>query len=848
MSDVRIQPRDRTKTEHVGSVDKVIWHDDEKPVSILALVDGLKVVVDAPSSAFTRGQLYRFLGRWEEGPRGPQFAAGTFVRLEPHSKVGVLKYLSEVCTGVGHRLAERLWDQFGPDAVKMLREEPDKVASAGVMSADAARDAARDLARFAGLEGTRVDLFGLFSGRGFPRKLVQHAIAEWGANAPSVIRADPFRLLTARLPGCGFKRCDSLYLDMGKRRDALKRQALAGWNALREDRTGSTWLPAQNVVTAIEDTVPCAADPVKAIKLGIRGGLFDLRRDGPRRWVAVADHARAEQRVADAIARLNCGPVGWPSELPSSQSEGDGLPSAHQVAELLKAIKSPVGCYIGGPGTGKTHSLAFVIRWLVERHGSKAVAVAAPTGKAANRARESLASRGLEAVKVGTIHGLLGFRGDGFNHNRDKPLPFRFLVIDESSMVDASLMASLLDACSPPIQIPEQPEIVIPAGQVVYPACRRCRRALKDPESWAIGYGPDCAKLVDEADYAPIAVSRANAEIVIAAKPAEVLPGAHILFVGDPFQLAPVGHGAPLRDFLAAGLAQGELTEVRRNAGLIVRACAAIKAGHSPLFADRFDLDADDPQNLRFIECRPDETLDLIEDVLASMSRFDPLWDCQILVGTNDKSDVSRKAVNARFTKVLNPSGRKVPGIPFAVGDKVICTSNSRLRIATPAGKFFTPQQAEDAGNYIANPDSEVYIANGEIGRVGAVGSGGMVFTVGPKSAWVPKSKPKSDDDGDDADKAPNAGGAMGDFEPACAITGHKSQGSEWPVTIIVADKAAGAVADRNWWYTAISRASKACLIVGDRAAFDAQRRRQSLIHRKTFLTELIRGDAEQSL
>jgi exodeoxyribonuclease V alpha subunit len=777
MSDVRTQPRDRTKTEHVGSVDKVIWHDDEKPVSILALVDGLKVVVDAPSSAFTRGQLYRFLGRWEEGPRGPQFAAGTFVRLEL-----VPKPLGKTVADPGADFRQVLQHPgfgvgFEPDAVKMLREEPDKVASAGVMSADAARDAARDLARFAGLEGTRVDLFGLFSGRGFPRKLVEHAISKWGANAPEIIKADPFHLLTGRLPGCGFRRVDKLYCDLGKRRNALKRQALAGWNALREDRTGSTWLPAQLVVSAIEQAVPGTDDPVKAIKLGIRGGLFRLRRDGSARWVAVADHARAEQRVADSTARLRKSLSMWPTDIPISTDEGDGLPSEHQRAELLKAISSPIGCFTGGPGTGKTHTLSFALRRVVEQFGEKLVAVCAPTGKAAVRATESLAARGVP-IGATTVHQLLEIgrsghdgQGWGFQRNRDNPLTQRFVIVDETSMKDTSLMADLLDACG---------------------------------------------------------------------------DGTQVLFVGDPFQLAPVGHGAPLRDFLAAGLAQGELTEVRRNAGLIVRACAAIKAGHSPIFTDRFDLDADDPQNLRFIECRPDETLDLIEDVLASMSRFDPLWDCQILVGTNDKSDVSRKAVNARFTKVLNPSGRKVPGIPFAVGDKVICTSNSRLRVATPAGKFFTPQQAEDAGNYIANPDSEVYIANGEIGRVAAVGSGGMVFTVGPKSAWVPKSKPKSDDDGDEADK-PAGGGAMGDFEPACAITGHKSQGSEWPVTIIVADKAAGAVADRNWWYTTISRASKACLIVGDRAAFDAQRRRQSLIHRKTFLAELIRGDAEQS-
>ena len=774
-------PADRTRREYIGLLDRVIWSDADQPVSILALTDGRSVVVDAPPDAFVRGQRYRFLGRWEEGRRGPQFKAGTFVHDTPHSRTAVVKYLTDVCAGVGQRTAEKLWQHFEQDAVRVLREEPDKVHQAGIMGEEAARDAARDLERFAGLEGTRVELFGLFAGRGFPRKLVEHAISRWGARAPEIVRADPFKLLTARLPGCGFRRCDKLYLELGKRPAALKRQALAGWNALRDDRTGSTWLPAETVAKAIRDAVP-AVDPVKAIKLGIRGGLFRVHRDGPRRWIAVADHARAEQRVADNLARLVKSPTAWPTDMPVSAAEGDGLPSVHQASELARATGGAIGCFTGGPGTGKTHTLSFILRRLVSLFGDEAVAVVAPTGKAAVRATESLVARGV-GLRAKTIHRLLEIGrsghdggGWGFQKNRDNPLSQRFLIVDEASMIDANLMADLLDACQ---------------------------------------------------------------------------DGTHVLFVGDPFQLPPVGHGAPLRDMLAAGVAQGELTEVRRNAGSIVRACAEVKAGGRPTIPDRFDLDAADPANLRFVESPSVETLDVIEDTLLAMTRFDRVWDAQILTATNDKSEVSRKAVNARLGKVLNPDGRTVYPIPFAVGDKVICTKNSQLPTAIPhkgPGGIIP----EDAGAWQVDKDTEVYLANGEIGRVAAVGTGGMVVVAGDKSAWVPKSKPKADDE--DGASGGGGGGAMGDFDHAWAITGHKSQGSEWPLVIVIADKAGGGVADRNWWYTAISRASKACLVVGDRTAFDVQCRRQSLTLRKTFLTDLIRdsrpaeGDGESSL
>jgi hypothetical protein len=383
MHDLKSVPRDATRKEHIGLLDRIVWSDADKPVSILVLTDGKSVVVDAPPGDFVRGQRYRFLGRWDEGKFGPQFRASTYVRDEPHTRNGVVKYLSDVCEGVGSKIADRLWDRYETDAVRVLREEPEKVASDGVMSLDAARDAARDLARFTGLEQTRIDLFGLFAGRGFPGKLVEHALSRWGARAPQIIRTDPFRMLTARLPGCGWRRCDKLYLDSGGRREALKRQALAGWNALREDRTGSTWLPASVVVQAIQDAVPGSADPVKAIKLGIRGQLFRIRRIEAERWVAVADHARAEQRVADNIARLRTSPSQWPTDIPVTTNDGDGLPSVHQTEQLRQATSAAIGCFTGGPGTGKTHSLSFVLREVIARWGEKAVAVVAPTGKAA---------------------------------------------------------------------------------------------------------------------------------------------------------------------------------------------------------------------------------------------------------------------------------------------------------------------------------------------------------------------------------------------------------------------------------------------------------------------------------
>ncbi|MDO9601280.1 MAG: exodeoxyribonuclease V subunit alpha, partial [Rhodocyclaceae bacterium] len=103
----------------------------------------------------------------------------------------------------------------------------------------------------------------------------------------------------------------------------------------------------------------------------------------------------------------------------------------------------------GGPGTGKTHTLARIIALLLEENAALRIALAAPTGKAAARMTEALRAAGVAVAPEGqTLHRLLGMRADGsgFYHCRERPLAVDVLVVDEASMIDLSLMCHLLDA------------------------------------------------------------------------------------------------------------------------------------------------------------------------------------------------------------------------------------------------------------------------------------------------------------------------------------------------------------------------------------------------------------------
>jgi exodeoxyribonuclease V alpha subunit len=780
--------RDRTKVEHVALVREVRFPRPNQPQDggfvILELTDGFSAHGNAHPSQFAPGIQYRFMGRWKNDPKwGDQFAFTSFTVHGFSGRAGVVNYLAKTCEGIGEKTADRLWTAYGTHAVEILRTDPGRPVADGLLRDDVARAAAEDLEREKHLEHTRIELHDLLHGRGFHGRLLMQAILKWGAKAPAVIRRDPFKLLG--LAGAGYKRCDKLWRELGLPLDRLKRQLYAALNEIAQDRDGHTWISADRARDCLIAAVGAdGAQPKRALKLGIRAGKLAARRDPADGaiWVSLQHRAEAERRIADGIKRLcwaadaTGGGTGvlWPDSIPVSQADGDALPSAHQAEELRKAFLAPVGCFTGGPGTGKTHTLAFALRQLVARHGLSQVAVAAPTGKAAVRATQALVAAGL-TIRATTIHQLLEIGrnghdggGWGFLRNRDNPLDVAFLVIDESSMIDTSLMADVLDACA---------------------------------------------------------------------------DGTHVLFVGDPYQLAPVGHGAPLRDIIAARVPTGELTEVRRNAGRIVLACRDIKAGRPVEFSPRTDLDAEVPENLRLVERPGDQTADAVCSLLgAGVKGFHPTWQTQVIVALNDKGACSRNDLNSRLQKLLNPDGYAHPKCRFRVGDKVICLKNTWLRVCVPVCGGLSAEAECDAGNYRElGKDNELYCANGEIGRVVAVGEKGFIARMG-ESDHLLHVGAKKKDDGDDADGAGEKASAAGtDFDWAYAVTGHKMQGSQAPCVIIVADEAATGVAAREWWYTSLSRASKLCVVVGPGATVQKQAARVALVRRKTFLAETIR-------
>lgn len=291
-----------------------------------------------------------------------------------------------------------------------------------------------------------------------------------------------------------------------------------------------------------------------------------------------------------------------------------------------------------------------------------------------------------------------------------------------------------------------------------------------------------------------------------------------VLFVGDPFQLPPVGKGRPFLDMIQSGLIpHGNLTETHRFAGRIATVCESIKQGLPWDPSRQLDLSEEYPENFLHVEQR--QSPEVISVVRSLVERFklrtdDVMRDVQIIVPVNEKSPLSRKTLNTILQNQLNPTGERLEGTEYRVGDKVICLRNDKRPVAIE----------DHRGEFDINPEIEGYVSNGEIGYIRHLTTKFMIVAFEGHRSLVAIPRPEW----------------KGDISLAYAITCHKSQGGQWRFVVVIADDYAGArmIANRSWWYTAISRAKEICITVGQRRVIHQDCSVVDAHSRRTFLVE----------
>ena len=284
-----------------------------------------------------------------------------------------------------------------------------------------------------------------------------------------------------------------------------------------------------------------------------------------------------------------------------------------------------------------------------------------------------------------------------------------------------------------------------------------------------------------------------------------------VVLVGDHNQLPPVGPGNILRDLIESRvLPTTILDDIVRQAGVLKENSMAILKGEVPKTPQRdtsvrgawyvADQHTDAERVQRFV-------LDLFERTLSEKLGFDILRDVQLLTPTH-KGPIGTVELNAKLQRLLQRKlwNYDVPPVQpgrrpkLLVNDKVIQTRN----------------------NY------DLGIMNGAMGIVRNVGfDGSLAVEFEDKMVHIKAGSPH-----------------RGDIQLAYALTIHKSQGSEFPCSIVIAHKSHSFMHHRNLLYTGVTRASQTAIIVGDHWAIANCAKRVQVDARKTFLSLLLTGGA----
>ncbi|HEU5267273.1 MAG TPA: exodeoxyribonuclease V subunit alpha [Jatrophihabitans sp.] len=509
------------------------------------------------------------------------------------------------------------------------------------------------------------------------------------------------------------------------------------------------WPPATEWTAACERSPLVDAD---------RPGGSPLRMAGSRLWLDRYWRQEAQvaaellQRSADRPADL---------DLAALRADLDALfaDSPDQRFATCVAALSRVSVIGGGPGTGKTTTIARVVAALWRQRPQLRVALAAPTGKAAARLEEAVRSAAgplsesdrvaLSTLTASTLHRLLGRRpgvASRFRHDRDNRLPFDVVIVDECSMVSLTLMARLLEAMAP-------------ATRLVL---------VGDPDQLAsVEAGAVLGDLVDQDDVGPVSAS-------FGATLREVTDGV-------PDRLRPQAPGSALRESVAL------LRTVHRFAagGAIAQLARHVRAGRA---TEALEMLHTAPDGLVFHVTPDDEPINAAAlTALRAQTRHEH---AVIDAARAGDAEAALAALDRHRLLCAHRAGPR--GVRFwsdAVGRWL--AADDALLAPRLDGRYAGQPLLVTANDY------ENGLYNGDTGVVLQVGDDlAAAFRRGGAPVVLPLVR-------------------LSDVRPLHAMTVHRAQGSQFDEVTVLLPQADSPLATRQTFYTAITRAASLVRLIG---------------------------------
>ena len=437
-----------------GIVERITFESPTSGFRVIKLaVEGrpewLAVVGSFPPTAV--GARVRVRGRIEQDrTHGPQLRAESLIELAPKTLAGLEKYLaSGLVKGVGEKLAKRIVDAFGLEALRVLDEAPGRlreVEGLGEKRAVAVERAWRE-------QRALRDVMVFLQSHGASAALAIRVVRRYGNRAIETVSRQPYRL-ALEVRGVGFKTADRIAKAIGVAADSPERMQAGVLQILHDmTETGHAWSARGEVVDRAAVLLELGGDGdvrdrlARALDALVLAGHAVVEGVDSGAAVYTSEIHSAEVRLARRLAQVAQGSappiLGVDEALSAFEASADVKLADEQRMAVEQAARQRVLVVTGGPGVGKTTILRAILS-LLERAGI-AVSLAAPTGRAAKRMAEA---SGTEAT---TLHRLLEFEPKSGTFKRDatRPLDAGAVIVDEASMLDLPMADALAQAVAP---------------------------------------------------------------------------------------------------------------------------------------------------------------------------------------------------------------------------------------------------------------------------------------------------------------------------------------------------------------------------------------------------------------
>lgn len=447
---------DETREVLIGQIKGYLFQSEDSlyKVARILLETNEEQIIVGYFPLLGEGLTYEFVGFYKEHAKyGKQFVVSSYTQSKNFTKAGLIAYLSSSrFIGIGPKLATNIVEQLGVDCIQKILKDDSCLDHIRLMSSAKKEILSTILKDNFENEQVLIRLYGF----GLSNTMVYRLMEHYGLDAANRIEENPY-LLIYEMDGFGFKKSDQLALNLGfdeknplRLKEALK-YALhmvcyqQGFTFVTKSQLISSTAALLNFLTEDRHFLEDALEEL----IGHRQVIVENER------VFEPVLYQAEIKMAEGLIKMSR--QGKPSfsqekikqAIQEVQKDLEMIYTDLQQEAIVNSLSSKLSVITGGPGTGKSTIICGILRTYAKLNHlvfpceelDMKIALMAPTGRAAKRMEE------VTHFKATTIHKALGYNYEGmFTKNEKSPLSVSLVIVDEASMMDTELSASLIRA------------------------------------------------------------------------------------------------------------------------------------------------------------------------------------------------------------------------------------------------------------------------------------------------------------------------------------------------------------------------------------------------------------------